>query len=80
MLGGAGLAVEAIRPIAEAARIPGREIPLGFAFGQPLGDCFADRRGMGDADLHAGGVIEVSHPRLRGQREARRRGRRGWGR
>ena len=47
------------RPVAEAARIPGREVPFGLALGDPLRDRLAGRRGMGDADLNSAGVVEV---------------------
>ena len=53
------LRVVTVRPVAEAARVPGGIVPFGFTLGNPFADRLADRRGMGNADLNATGVIEV---------------------
>ena len=46
-------------PGTKPARVPGGQVPFGLTFCQPLSHCFADGCRMGNANLHAGCVIEI---------------------
>ena len=47
------------RPVTEAARVPGGQVPFCFAFGDPFRDGLAGGGGLGDADLDTASMVEI---------------------